>query len=481
MRGVRALLPFLGTLALVAFAAPAAHAGEPVVGLVSSSASDLTPSIPGGQCYPTADQNLCRRVMVLKHIGNWIYAGGIIDSVTDRTTGVTTSGFHNIFRFSALTGAVDTSWKPQFYRSAQSNNTTAYLDSQVTGIDSDGANTIYVSGQFTQVAPSPGATGVARRGVAAVSATDGSVLPFNAHVCVGGGGCIVNDVAYVHGTLWLGGTFTFINKQPVTALAFVDPATGAATGTQIPISGQVTTTTPTKVWQFAINPQQTQAAMIGNYTTVGGASHHEVAVLDINFDGTATTNAWNDPTNLDASNASNCSASDTWARGVDWDPTGTYFDIAASGGGGFDAFGAHGALCDAFSRFQSDGNPNTPHPLIVNVTGFDSLFTVDDTGQYVYTGGHNKSLNHAVYINGVKVKATQEDHYGIGAIDVNPVDPGYGKAVTSFNNSTTTGRGAGWASSLSVTGAGVYVGGDATTVGPDTTIKRLAFFPAIGS
>ena len=41
-----------------------------------------------------------------------------------------------------------------------------------------------------------------------------------------------------------------------------------------------------------------------------------------------------------------------------------------------------------------------------------------DTGGVVYTGGHNKSLNHAVYINGVKVKATQESHYGIGAIDV---------------------------------------------------------------
>ncbi len=160
-----------------------------------------------------------------------------------------------------------------------------------------------------------------------------------------------------------------------------------------------------------------------------------------------------------------------------WDPTGTFFDIAASGGGGFDAFGAHGALCDAFSRFKSDGNASTPHPLIVNVTGFDSLFTVVDTGDVAYTGGHNKSLNHAVYVNGAKVKASQESHYGIGAIDVNPADPGYGRAITSFNNSTATGRGQGWAASLS-TSAGIYLGGDAQVVGSDTTIKRLAFFPA---
>ena len=60
--------------------------------------------------------------------------------------------------------------------------------------------------------------------------------------------------------------------------------------------------------------------------------------------------------------------------------------------------------CDRLAR---DGNPNTPFPLVVNVTGFDSLFTVVDTGNIVYTGGHNKSLNHAVF-NGVKVKATQQ-------------------------------------------------------------------------
>jgi hypothetical protein len=466
-----------GTIMVSGGLSTVALAGQPITGLVSGHPSDSTPVVPGGQCYPTANQDKCRRIMVLKQVGGWIYAGGIISSVTDRTTGKTISGFHNIFRFSATTFKVDTTWQPQFYKSAQSNDTTAYLDSEITGITSDGASTIFVSGKFTQFAPSPGAKGVARRGVAAVSATTGALLPFNSLVCVGGGSCEVDDVAYVKGTLWLGGLFTHLDNHPATALAFVNPITGALTGTQVAVSGQVTSTVVTKVWQIAINPQQTQAVMIGNFTEVGGASHHEVAVLDITASGTGTINSWNDPTNLDASNASNCSNTDTWARGVDWDPTGTYFDIAASGGGGFNSYGSYGALCDGFSRFKSDGNPNTPYPLIVNMTGFDSLFTVDDTGQYVYTGGHNKSLNHAVYVNGKKVKASQESHYGIGAIDVDPSDPGYGKAVTSFNNSTSTGRGAGWASSLSITGIGVFVGGDAQTVGSDTSIQRLAFFP----
>jgi hypothetical protein len=234
------------------------------------------------------------------------------------------------------------------------------------------------------------------------------------------------------------------------------------------------------VWRFAINPQRTQAVMIGNFNSVGGASHWEVAVLDINSSGAANIDPWNDPTNLEASNPTNCSNQDTWARGVDWDPTGTYFDIAASGGRGFDGYGDHRDLCDAFSRFKSDGNPHTPYPLVVNETGFDSLYTVDDTGRYVYTGGHNKYLDHAVYINGVRIKGADKPHYGIGAIDVKPSDPGYGEAVASFNAGTSTGRGAGWDASLSITGSGVFMGGDSQTVGTDNSIHKLAFFPVSG-
>lgn len=478
---MRGFAPFVsGTLLVVAaIAAPSAHAAVPITGLVSDIASDLTPSVPGGYCYTGADQNKCRRILVLKQVGDWIYAGGIISSVTDRTTNVTTSGYHNIFRFSATTHRVDTSWKPQFYRSSQANDTTAYNDSTVTGITTDGAGTLYVSGRFSMYAPAPGAAGVGRRGVAAISTADTSLKPFNAKVCTGGGPCTVNDVEYVNGSLWLGGNFTHVGGTAVTALAFADPTTGALTGTQLGISGAVTSTVDTKVAQIAINPQRSQAVIVGNFTTVGGATHDDVAVLDITPTGAATIDSWNDPKNLGASNSTNCSSSDTWARGVDWDPTGKYFDIAASGGGGFDAFGAAGALCDAFSRFKSDGNPNTPYPLLVNETGFDSLFTVADTGDIVYTGGHNKNLDHAVYINGVKVPGGEQKHYGIGAIDVNPSDPNYGHAILSFNNSTTTGRGAGWAASLS-TGAGLYMGGDAEVVGTDTTIKRLAYFPASG-
>lgn len=454
-------------VAVIGLAWPAAAGAGTSIPLVSDHASDLMPAIPGTDCLKGSTG--CRRVDVIAQIGGWMYVGGIIDKVTDRSTGTTISGFHNLFRFNPATGAVDTSFKPQFYKSSQ----TDYTDSEVSGLAGN-STTVYVAGAFTQFASGPGAAGTSRKGVAAIT-TGGSLTSFDAHVCQGGGSCVVYNLNLVGGSLWLAGTFTHVAGTARNVLAFVSPTSGALQGSQLAISGQQNTAAPTQVRQAAINPQQTQAVIIGNFTTVGGVTHREVAVLDLSG-GAATVNSWNDPTNLTASNATNCGAQDVWARGVDWDPTGTLFDIAATGGGGFDAFGAHGALCDAFSRFKSDGNPNTPFPLVVNVTGFDSMFTVQDTGNIAYTGGHNKYLNHAVYINGKKVFGGDQNHYGIGAIDVNPADPGYGKAISTWNNTTSTGRGAGWKASLT-TSAGLWMGGDASTVNGDPTIRRLAFFP----
>ena len=205
---------------------------------------------------------------------------------------------------------------------------------------------------------------------------------FNAKVGVGGGPGVVNDVEFVNGTLWLGGKFSYLNRVARTALASVDTGTGALTQ-DIPnlgISGQVTTTVGTKVHQIAINQQQTAAVLIGNFNSVGGSTHKEVVVLNVDSvtGGVTSVSPWNAPTYLNASETK-CSQRDTWARGVDWSPDGKYFNIAASGGGGFNAWPG---LCDALSRFAY--NPALPDsnatPALVNYTGFDSLFTVCTPG-----------------------------------------------------------------------------------------------------
>jgi len=501
MKVSRTIIPLsvAGAMALVGLA-PSAYAGQQITGVVSPTASDDSPAVSGAQCYPgVPDPNACRRVLALKQVGSWVYAAGIIDTVIDRSgaNDVTISGFHNIFRFNATTHLVDATWQPQLYKSAKSYpvggpTTTAYTDSAVTGLDADASGSVFAAGSFQNIATGPSATTyIVRKGVVKLTPAGLVDTTFNAKVGAGGGSAIVYDVKYVSGTnastVWLGGLFTRLGAGTGTArtgLAFVD-VKGVLTSTQVPIAGQVTTTVGTKVAKFAINNAGTKAAMIGNYTTVGGASHKEVAVLDINqADGTGSVDPWNAEPSLAASNSTNCNAKDTWARGVDWSPDNVHFNVAASGGGGFDAYGSYGALCDALTRFDS-GKINNAPPDLVNETGFDSLFAVVDTGDTLYTGGHNKYLNYKVYVNGVKVTATKEDHAGIGAIDVRAGSPTFGRAITSFNNSALTGRGAGWASALSISGAGsagggVYIGGDAQNVGSDSTIQRLAYFPSAG-
>lgn len=496
--------PALGSVALGALVTDQASAG-----------AGATPMVPGGQCYPgVADPSACRRVLSMIKVGNWIYVAGIISDVYDNTTKQTITGFHNLFRFDATTHAVDQSWKPQAYRTVDT-----YRDASVTGLaaSADGS-TIYAAGAFLNVADGPGQPGIVRKGVAAFSATTGAVVQgFNAKVGAGGGPVLVNDVKLVggdslhpNGTLWLGGSFTHLgkNKTVRSSLASVDPVTGALTTNigDLGISGKVTTTAPTKIHKLAINQQQTEAAVIGNFTTVGGATHKEVVILDIDTTdgGVSSVSAWNAPHYLEPSQTK-CNQKDTWARGVDWSPDGSSFDIVASGGGGFNAYPG---LCDAFTRFNF--NPSAPDftddtPALVNFTGFDSLFATCDTGTYAYLGGHNKNLNQALYIKALgtgfdgRMKKVgtggPQAHYGIGVINVDPATTdkvtvgtkqvsAYGFAVPMWNSvAEATGRGAGWASCLAVdgdplVGGGVYVGGDGVGVNGDNSVRRLAYFPS---
>ena len=46
-----------GGLTATGITAPAAYAGLPIPGVVWGPASDLTPSVPGGQCCPAAGQD----------------------------------------------------------------------------------------------------------------------------------------------------------------------------------------------------------------------------------------------------------------------------------------------------------------------------------------------------------------------------------------------------------------------------------------
>ncbi len=448
--------------------------------LVTDVASGSVPQILGQQCYAQAGPaSACREVVKILLVGNWVYVGGQIDSVRDPNTGVTTKGFANLIRFSVSTHRLDTTFKPQF-----SVTGGGVADATVSGLaaSADGSS-LYVGGSFTTVRQAPGSTAYSRPGVVKLSTTNGAVdTGFDAKMGVGGGTVQVNDIQRIGSSLWIGGTFGHLAGTARKALASVNLTTGALTsGVNLSVANPPVTVSQLKVFKIAPSPSNTQAVLIGNFGTILGQTRQEVAVVNVNASTGAATglNTWNAPTNLSAAVA-NCSKKMFWPHGVAWASDGSAFMIAAKGSGRFNNYPG---LCDAFSMFANNGNANST-PVGYNHTSVDSVITVCTLGQYAYVGGHFKSLNHEVRINGVKrsIPAAQrnETHYGLGVIDTTP---GTMLAVTNWNHTELTGRGAGWSASLCVpgpasAGGGVYMGGDASQVGGNKAISKLAYFPA---
>lgn len=191
--------------------------------------------------------------------------------------------------------------------------------------------------------------------------------------------------------------------------------------------------------------------------------------------GAATSVAtWYAPTPFHAA-VLTCSKAKVWPRDVDWSPTGDAFTIVGTGGGRGHPYPAP---CDAVTRWTNDGNPDAV-PAYYNHTEIDTILSVCDVGPYTYVGGHFKSLNQEVRVNGVRVQVPKgqvnEKHYGLGAIDNSS-----GLAVTDWNHTDQTGRGEGWGAALCLPGpapeGGVYFGGDSIGVNGVRRVQRLAYF-----
>ena len=148
---------------------------------VSDNPVDYTPVISGNACLSddVADAS-CRRVRDITRLGDSVYVGGIIDSVTDRTNGaVRTVG--NAMMFNARTGQVSTGFHPKF-----TGATGALTDGQVLAVErSTGGSAVWFGGEFKQV------DGVTNRGLIRWDvATNKQYTAFNARTQVysyGGG------------------------------------------------------------------------------------------------------------------------------------------------------------------------------------------------------------------------------------------------------------------------------------------------------
>jgi len=411
-----------GIAVLLAATAMGTADASPAIGrVVSTNPVNYTPNITNGAAYKSAEAN------------GMLYVGGSFTSVTAAAGTTPTGTFtrNHILAFNAATGSISTSFAPN-------------VNGDVWAIVPSGTS-LYIGGSFSSV------NGVARRGLAKIDATTGAVdTSFNAALTSGN----VTEAALVSGRLIISGTF------PKKILA-VNPASGANTGyINVAVTGSVASNAgPVEVYRFAVNPAGTKLVGVGNFTTVGGATHYRAFMLDLGSTA-ASVSAWR-YTPLQQM----CAASSLpdYMRDVDFSPDGSYFVFVSTGF--VPLSGQVGiALCDAASRFET-ANLSPARPTWINYTGGDTLHSVAVTDQAVYVQGHQRWLNNP----------QGRDNAGPGAVSrpgIGAIDPTTGLAL-AWN--PTKDRGVG-GKDLLVTARGLWVASDTAHIGHETRM-RIALLP----
>ena len=411
-----------GIAVLLAATAMGTADASPAIGrVVSTNPVNYTPNITNGAAYKSAEAN------------GMLYVGGSFTSVTAAAGTTPTGTFtrNHILAFNAATGSISTSFAPN-------------VNGDVWAIVPSGTS-LYIGGSFSSV------NGVARRGLAKIDATTGAVdTSFNAALTSGN----VTEAALVSGRLIISGTF------PKKILA-VNPASGANTGyINVAVTGSVASNAgPVEVYRFAVNPAGTKLVGVGNFTTVGGATHYRAFMLDLGSTA-ASVSAWR-YTPLQQM----CAASSLpdYMRDVDFSPDGSYFVFVSTGF--VPLSGQVGiALCDAASRFET-ANLSPTRPTWINYTGGDTLHSVAVTDQAVYVQGHQRWLNNP----------QGRDNAGPGAVSrpgIGAIDPTTGLAL-AWN--PTKDRGVG-GKDLLVTARGLWVASDTAHIGHETHM-RIALLP----
>jgi hypothetical protein len=394
---------------------------SPAIGrVVSTNPVNYTPNINQGAVYKMAEAN------------GMLYAGGSFSTVT-AAAGTTPQGTftrNRILAFNAANGNISTTFAPNF-------------NGDVWAIVPSGTS-LYVGGNFSTV------NGVARRALVKIDATTGAVDPtFNANLTNN-----VSEAAIVNGRLIVSGIFA-------KRIAALNLTTGADTGyIAVPVTGSVASNAgPVEVYRFAVNPAGTKLVGVGNFTTVGGASHARVFVLDLGATA-ATVSAWRYPPS-----GQMCAASSLpdYMRDVDFSPDGSYFVTVSTGF--VPLAGQIGtALCDAAARFET-ANLAPTRPTWINYTGGDTLHSVAVTDQAVYVQGHQRWLDNP----------QGRDSAGPGAVS----RPGIGAINTTTGLALawnpTKDRGVG-GKDLLVTARGLWVGSDTAHIGHETRM-RVALLP----
>ncbi len=353
------------------------------------------------------------------------------------------------FAFSAVNGAVNTSFGP------------SVSNGQVRAVESGPLpDTVYLAGSFQ------GVNGVTRK-IVLVNITTGQLIPDFTAPWMNGA---VNDVQRVGNRLYVGGVFTLVEGQPHNGLVALNATTGAREDfLSVALTENHNYTgepgqarAPVGAKKIAVTPQGDQLAVIGNFRKADGLERRQMVLIDLTGAAAAVRSDWR--TNRFGNACAN-NAFDSYVRGVDSSPDGSYFTVGTTGGP------FPGSLCDTVTRWDVAATGEDIQPTWIDDTGGDTILSVTSSGSAIYAGGHQRWMNNHGGRDFPAPGAVPRP--GLGALEV-------GTGLPLSWNPGRSPRGVG-AESVYVSDAGLWVGSDTEKIGHWTYHRpRIAFFPVSG-
>ena len=424
----RAALAAAALLAcLVTAAAPAAAQTTSQTVVVAQTPAVGTPDVLDGV------------VNAVAVVGSEVVVGGTFTQV--RQPGGAVLDRSGLFAFDPATGTVDPNFAP-----AIGGGQVSAVAASANGLS------VFVAGAFNAV------DGTLQNRLAKLTLATGQLDPaFHTAVT----GTAVDTIAVRSPNLYLGGAFSAVDGAARGRFAAVNLASGAV-NKNVTVSFTTKRRGTLRVAHMAINPAGTRLLATGTFTQVNGLDRNQIAMLNLTTP-KVTIAQWQ----TNRFKPACAQRFDTYIRGVDFSPDGSYFVVVDTGG--YYGGPATGTLCDSVSRWPATATGTALQPAWIDYTGGDSLTQVAATGTAVYVGGHQRWMNNPHGNNVAGPGAVSR--LGIAALD--PVN-GMPYSWNPGRNPRGTGV---WA--LTSTADGLWVGSDTGYI-DGLYHDRLALMPTAG-
>ncbi len=336
-----------------------------------------------------------------------------------------------------------------------------FTNGAVTAVEASPDGTrLYIAGDFGTV------NGLNRTAVAQIDpATGATIESFTAN-----GNGKVNELAVTDSTVYVGGRFTTINNVPRSALAALDAQTGAVRNDFVnDITGGVGTNGALAVQRLKLTHDEGRLLVVHTGRQVNGQDRYGIAIINTRTNRLTSwkTSLWED--NLQFVGGIQR------IYGGDIAPDDSYFVVTSGSGGD------RPPLNDTVITYALN-NDSDAQPLWIS-RHFDSVYSVAATEAGIYVGGHFQwaedisapvpwpGLDDVGYGTGQGLSGYALGDAVVKRFHLAALDPADGHALEWFapSNSYEGDK------HIEATPRGIFVGGDGNTKG-SYNVGRIAFF-----